>query len=221
MRMDHVTDENLLNRWMALAPASTAEPDRWASLGRDLLARYDGGFRFYHDSRHLAHVLDVVDDLAEEADDLDAVRLAAWFHDAVYDAQSADNEEQSAQLAEAELTAAGVAANRVSDVARLVRLTATHAVEPGDRDGAVLCDADLAILASPVDVYNEYSSDVRVEYAHVPDTEFRTGRAAVLRRLLALPRLFATERGHARWEARARSNVEGEIADLESWDGRL
>jgi predicted metal-dependent HD superfamily phosphohydrolase len=214
--MDHVTDDNLLNRWMALAPDSTADPSRWPSLGRELVARYSGGWRVYHDCRHLANVLDAVDELATEADDLDTVRLAAWFHDAVYDAHSTDNEEQSARLAETELTAAGVDATRVSDVARLVRLTATHAVAPGDRDGAVLCDADLAILASPVDIYNDYSSGVRVEYAHIPDAEFRAGRAAVLRQLLALPRLFATDRGHDRWEARARSNVEDELRDLES-----
>ena len=51
----------------------------------------------------LAHL----DMLADEADDIDAVRLAAWFHDAVYE-PGADNEEASAALAAAVLSEGGV-----------------------------------------------------------------------------------------------------------------
>jgi predicted metal-dependent HD superfamily phosphohydrolase len=55
---------------------------------------------------------------------------------------------------------------------------------------------------------------VRAEYAEVPDDLFRTGRAAVLRQLLGLPRLFATPEGRRRWESRARSNLAAELASL-------
>ena len=37
-------------------------------------------------------------------------------------------------------------------------------VEPGDANGAVLCDADLAVLASPPEAYAAYASAVREEY---------------------------------------------------------
>jgi predicted metal-dependent HD superfamily phosphohydrolase len=200
-------DDQLSARWADLLPG---HPE----LGRRLIARYGEPTRFYHDRRHLLRVLEAVDELADEADDLDAVRLAAWFHDAVYDVHATDNEEQSARLAEAELSRVPVEPERVANVARLVRLTASHAPEPGDRDGAVLSDADLSILGGATDVYNEYASDVRTEYAHVPDGDFRAGRTAVLRQLLALPRMFATDRGRERWEATARRHLEDEIADL-------
>jgi predicted metal-dependent HD superfamily phosphohydrolase len=196
-------------------------PSRWArliphhpELGRQLIARYSEPSRRYHDVRHLAQVLDAVDELADEADDIAAVELAAWFHDAVYDVRAADNEEQSALLAERDLPPAGVPETRVANVARLVRLTATHAVEAGDHDGATLCDADLSILGGGEDEYATYAAAVRAEYTHVPVADFRAGRAAILRQLLALPRLFATARGHDRWEAPARRNVEREIASL-------
>jgi len=44
---------------------------------------------------------------------------------------------------------------------RLVLLTAGHAPEPGDRDGELLCDADLAVLAGlrPVAVLCELVND--------------------------------------------------------------
>jgi predicted metal-dependent HD superfamily phosphohydrolase len=56
---------------------------------------------------------------------------------------------------------------------------------------------------------------VRAEYAHVADADFRRGRAAVLRDLLAKPTLFHTAAARALWEERARANVAGELASLE------
>lgn len=193
--------------------------DRWPLTDRDalrdrLLAAYGDERRGYHDLTHLAEVLDHVAALAEEADDVDAVVLAAWFHDAVYDGGE-DDEERSARLAEAELATAGLEPDRVAEVARLVRLTATHRPEPGDRNGAVLSDADLAVLAADPERYGGYVAGVRREYAHVADDDFRRGRAAVLRDLLAKPALFHTDAARQRWEEAARANLTRELAELD------
>jgi predicted metal-dependent HD superfamily phosphohydrolase len=158
-------------------------------------------------------VLRHVDDLADLARDVTAVRLAAWFHDAVYDG-APDAEERSAQLAERELAGVGLDAALRGEVVRLVRLTATHDVADGDADGAVLADADLAVLAADPERYAAYASGVRREYAHVGDAEFAAGRSAVLRRLLARPSLYRTPYAQAHWEARARANVETELVLL-------
>ncbi|HET6988797.1 MAG TPA: HD domain-containing protein, partial [Kribbella sp.] len=141
---------DLRDQWNRLLPH--AQP-----LGEDLLARYAEQQRHYHDQRHLTEVLQTIDELADSADDADTVRLAAWFHDAIYDPQAdpGENEEVSAQLAELELAAYGVDAERVEEIGRLVRLTAKHDCEPGDRNGAVLCDADLRILSSAPQRYDE------------------------------------------------------------------
>ena len=85
-----------------------------------------------------------------------------------------------------------------------MRVTEHHEPPSGDPDGAVLCDADLAILAADVDRYQRYVAAVRAEYAHVPEGLFRQGRATVLRALEAMPRLYRTEAGRERWEAAAR-----------------
>ncbi|MGH3367350.1 MAG: HD domain-containing protein [Nocardioidaceae bacterium] len=184
-------------------------------LRERLTERYREPHRRYHDVRHLQEVLEAVDQLAAEADDPKAVRWAAWFHDAVYDVRRDDNEEQSARLAVDELTAHGCEPALVDEVARLVRLTGTHQPANTDRNGAVLCDADLRILAADPWRYAEYVTDVRAEFAHVRDDEFRAGRAAVLRGLLASPRLYRTDSAHARLEERARGNVLTELAQLE------
>lgn len=187
-----------------------------AALFEELLRRYAEPHRRYHDTRHLAEVMDVVDSLAELADDVEAVRLAAWFHDAVYDPQRSDNEERSAALAEQVLPRLGMPETQTREVARLVRLTAEHDPVPGDRNGELLCDADLAVLASPEQRYREYAAGVRAEYDALDDTAFARGRAAVLRRLLERTALFRTEPGRARWESAARLNVSRELAELDA-----
>lgn len=165
--------------------------------------------RGYHDLRHLAEVLDRVAELGGGEDV--ALLLAAWFHDAVYDG-GPDDEERSALLALE--TLAGTAGVDVAEVARLVRLTATHDPAPGDRRGAVLCDADLAILAAPPERYAEYVAGVRRDFAAVPEEAFRAGRLAVLRELAGRPALFRTPHARAHWEPVARRNVAAEMASL-------
>ena len=156
----------------------------------------------------------MIDEQAAAARDLSVVRLAAWFHDAVYDPRRVDNEEASALLAEAVLPELEIEAARVAEVARLVRLTASHDPAPGDRNGGLLSDADLAILAGSPESYRTYTVAVRREYAHVPDAAFAAGRAAVLRNLLDLPWLFHTPVLRDRWEEPARANITWELATL-------
>ncbi|MFJ8312147.1 MULTISPECIES: hypothetical protein [unclassified Streptomyces] len=204
-------------RWrsalLGARPARDGGPDP-DPYGENLLARWAEPQRRYHDTAHLTAVLDRIDVLERYADDPDLVRLAAWFHDAVYLPDRSENEERSARLAERALPEAGLSAQATAEVARLVRLTVTHAPADGDANGAVLCDADLAILAAAPDAYAAYTAAVREEYAFVPDPAFRAGRADVLRQLLALPRLFRTPYGEREWEAAARANLGAELALL-------
>ncbi|MEU9186907.1 hypothetical protein AB0D14_20635 [Streptomyces sp. NPDC048484] len=180
----------------------------------NLLARWSEPQRRYHTLDHLTAVLDHVDVLEKAADDPDLVRLAAWFHDAVYQPDRSENEERSARLAERALPEAGLSADATTEVARLVRLTVTHAPADDDPNGQVLCDADLAILASPADSYAAYAQAVREEYAFVPPDAFSEGRAAILRQLLDLPRLFHTPYGTREWEGPARRNLTSELTLL-------
>jgi predicted metal-dependent HD superfamily phosphohydrolase len=206
-----MTPEEMLLRWRSLLDGPAAE-----EIGRDLVARWSAPHRHYHTLDHLERVLSIVDSNATEAAEPDAVRLAVWFHDAVYDPRRTDNEDASAALAARVLPTAGVPAPTVAAVARLVRLTATHDPAPGDTDGALLCDADLAVLAGDPGEYAAYTAAVRAEYAHVPTEAFRLGRAAVLRQLCALPTLYRLPSLRDRWEERARANLAAELRSLGS-----
>ncbi|MFJ6798210.1 hypothetical protein [Streptomyces sp. NPDC091268] len=218
------TAARLRARWHATAAAAGARADLDPAPYADrLLTAWAEPQRRYHTTAHLADVLARIDVLADHAGDagdthaLDraVVELAAWFHDAVYRPDRSENEERSAALAERALPELGIDAARTAEVARLVRLTVTHDPTPGDTAGEVLCDADLAVLAGAPDAYAAYAAAVRAEYGFVPDDAFRAGRAAVLRQLLGLPRLFRTPYGAAHWEAPARANLAAELAELD------
>ncbi|MGJ5827035.1 hypothetical protein [Streptomyces ossamyceticus] len=211
MSLDPLEDRWLQALLSARDGARHPDPLPYAA---NLIKRWSEPQRKYHTLDHLTAVLDRVDVLEEYAADPAVVRLAAWFHDAVYLPERSTNEERSARLAERALPEAGVPAEKVAEVARLVRLTVTHDPADDDPDGQVLCDADLAILASPPDAYAAYAAAVREEYGFVPDDAFREGRAAVLRHLLTLPRLFRTPHGQREWEERARANLRAELTEL-------
>ncbi|APE36025.1 metal-dependent phosphohydrolase [Nocardia mangyaensis] len=200
--------ESLLERWIALAGAGSAE------IGAGVIGRYAEPHRRYHTEAHLAVMLAAIDELSAAAADVGAVRYAAFFHDAIYAVARADNEERSAELGRDVLESLGAAPELVTEVTRLVVLTRGHDPEAGDANGAVLCDADLVVLAGTSREYADYAAAVRAEYAAVPDDLFRTGRASVLRKLATQPRLFRTELAHHRYEERARANLAAELADL-------
>ena len=194
----------------ALTGDSPTARTEWAAV----VAAWGQPHRRYHDLHHLAAVLGLVGELAGAADDPAAVALAAWYHDVVYDPRRGDNEQRSAERARAGLTGL-VPSARLEEVERLVLLTAGHDAAPDDADGAVLCDADLAVLAGPPESYAGYASAVREEYGHLSDEVFTAGRIAVLESLLALPALYRLP-ATAAWEPRARANLTAELGLLRS-----
>ncbi len=187
--------------WAALAPGAPA-------LGEELLQRWGEPHRSYHDVRHLAQCLHALDAIAAAEPVADTVRLAAWFHDAVYVGRHGADEDESAALALDALTTAGIPGGE--EVARLVRLTASHSPEAGDDAGAQLCDADLSILGQAAGRYHVYVRDVRLDFEHLTDADFRAGRLRVLEQLLGLDPLFRTDTGRRLWATRARANLEDE-----------
>ena len=181
-------------------------------LREDLLARWSETHRKHHNVAHLHEMLDAIGELADDGVQFDreAVELAAWFHDAVYEIGRDDNEERSADLASDLLESSPIR----DEVARLVLLTKTHMVADDDINGAVLSDADLSVLGSVPARYRAYAEAVRDEYADVPDEVFKPARAQVLTALLDGP-IFHTQPARDRWEDRARRNVTDEIRELQ------
>ncbi|MEX0659669.1 MAG: hypothetical protein WD080_11100 [Egibacteraceae bacterium] len=211
-------DEELQRRWHEVTGPMDIDDVEALRVLDDLAGRYGEQHRAFHTLAHIRHVLEMLDFLEgrEAVDDPLAVRLAAWFHDAVYEPGAADNEAASARLAAEALTNWQVPSDRVAHVHQLILVTADHRPEAGDE--ALLCDADLAVLAADPDTYEIYTRAVRVEHAHLDDDAWRAGRTAFLRALLDRQRLFATTTMRHRGEEIARANLAAELEQLDAAD---
>ena len=192
---------DLLRSW-AVAP-SLADP-----AFEEVCEHYAGPGRFYHTLDHVQTVLETVESLGSYARNLNAVKLAAWLHDVIYDSRASDNEERSADYAERLCEKFSIPDGRL--VASLILKTKTH--DAGDDpDAQVLLDADLAILGANEPAYRAYSEKIRQEYAWVPEPDYRTGRRRVLQSFLSRPRIYHLLH---RLEEPARRNIAAEIAQL-------
>ena len=214
-------DVELRRRWSDLARDAGLD-ERAEHLVDELLGRYAEPHRHHHDRRHLLDVLEAADLLSAGTTSV-ATRLAAWFHDAVYDGRAGTDEAESADLARHALRHAGLDDATTQAVAAIVAATAGHLV-PGDGplvdpDTAVMLDADLAILAAEPERYARYAAGIRDEHPDVDDQAFRTGRQQALRTLIEREHLFHTEIGRSTLEPRARANVSRELVELSSAAG--
>jgi len=210
------------------AAGGTAQPEEIRRTGESLLERWSAPERRFHNLKHLVAVLSRVDELTEETHDPNLVQLAAWYHGAVFASDLAatqankggEDEVASAEVAASELSALGVPEAKVRHVHDLVVHLARHTSDPSDPDSAVLCDADLAMLAVEPQRYKAYLEEVRAEYAHIPQRDFLVARQHILRKLLARTSLFISPLSE-RWEEPARQNLTAELARVDKEISKL
>jgi len=151
------------------------------------------------------HCLRQHDLAAHLMDDCDAVEMAIWFHDVVYDVPTDDNEKASARL----FTKLAVGSVRL-DFGQTVHdmiLATQHPQIPSNKDEKFLVDVDLSSFGLPWEDMSRDSDNVRQEFASTSDEDFYAGHTAFMRALLGRPHFFATEFFRDRYEDQARSNI--------------
>ncbi|XP_071485014.1 uncharacterized protein [Diadema antillarum] len=153
-----------------------------------------------------------------------AVEVAIFFHDLIYNPKAGDNEEQSAeafmQFAKDHLTDDEDFSQDCIDTIYDWILATKHHCTPEHNEnfgtGAkhFFLDLDLEVLGRPPAEYEIYANQIRKEYSHIPDVDFRVGRAKVLKKFLERNRIFATELFYKTYESQARQNIQDEIRKL-------
>ena len=198
----------LHQKWHDLLRGWVVAPSLADQTFEDIRENYAGAGRFYHTLDHVESMLEIVESLSAHARNLNAVKLATWLHDVIYDSRASDNEERSADYAERLCAKCSIReGNLVSD---LIRKTKTH--DAGDDvDAKALIDADLAMLGASESVYSDYCEKIRQEYAWVSEHDYRQGRQRVLRSFLDRPRIYHFL---SHLEAPARRNLAAEIVHL-------
>lgn len=171
-----------------------------------LLSAYQASSRHYHNLRHIEHCLVELGTLRQSCEDANAVALAVWFHDLVYDATRHDNEERSTAAAADMMRHAGLSQSLIDKVRDLILVT-KHAAPAEAQDARLLADIDLSILGQPESVFDEYDRAIRREYSHVSDHDFSEGRARILQLFLERSSIYSTPEMKERYEAKARENL--------------
>jgi len=182
-------------------------------LMQKLVAAYEEPQRKYHTLQHLTECLSLVSQHLHIAIEPAEVEVTLWFHDAIYDVTSHDNEARSATWAVEALSAAGVAVERVERVRQHI-LATRHAALPKGRDQQLLVDIDLAILGAARARFEEYEVQIRAEYAWIPEPLFRQKRAEVLVEFLARQPIYNTAPLRDALERQARENLAYSLQQL-------
>jgi len=183
------------------------------NLKERLIAAYREPARVYHTLEHLEECLVLFDRVESQAHHPEEVELALWFHDAVYQPTSQNNEAESARWAETALTEAGVHPGARERIAHLILLT-RHRDLPQDDDGKLMIDIDLAILGSNPERFADYERQIRQEYRWVPEAEFRLVRSKILKAFLDRQPLFHNAWLRKVFEDQARINLAESIKRL-------
>jgi predicted metal-dependent HD superfamily phosphohydrolase len=201
-------------RWSAMwSRLGAGAGSHGETVFQEVIQAYSEPHRRYHTLVHLQDCLqqfDVADSLATHPVEVEA---ALWFHDAIYDPRSSENEARSAQWAQEALRDAGVSAEIAQRVVDLVFVT-RHNARPVGADACVLVDIDLSILGRAPAEFDVYERQIREEYAWVPEPTFRQRRADILQSFLARRVIYETLLFQSRYEAQARQNLARSIARL-------
>ncbi len=119
--------------------------------------------------------------------------LSVFFHDAVYNAKSSTNEEDSAILFQSFVTDFHLTTDEKCDcwiaqtVKRFILATKSHNVDNLDLAETeemylhLFLDADMSVLGKDPQAYDHYASLIRYEYVHVPEQIYCEKRAEILR----------------------------------------
>ena len=169
--------------------------------------------RKYHNTNHIHQCLEQFEYVRHLPNDSEAVEMAIWFHDAIYDPKSSNNEMRSAKFALNVLRLGKLHDSFNMKVsARIIHTR--HLRQPRNIDAQVLVDIDLSSLGKPWTEFLKDSQNFRQEYSFVSDEIFYPERAKILQRFLKRPSIFLTQFFHERYEEQARENLEKWIQEF-------
>ena len=176
------------------------------ALHGEVVAYYSEPHRRYHTPEHVEHCLDQFDEARDLMDSPDAVELAVWYHDVIYDVGASDNELMSARLFQ-ERARGEFDDALIEQVYDLIMVTVHNQVEPETPDQGYMVDIDLSSFGLPWDRFLRDSVAVREEFPHLSDAEFYPRQRHFLQSLLDREAFCYTDFFRGRHEERARSNI--------------
>jgi predicted metal-dependent HD superfamily phosphohydrolase len=194
--------------------------DLWNRIGaqgnahevyKDLVARYSEPHRHYHTLTHIEYCLDKFKNVRRFANDPNALELAIWYHDAIYDTKTDDNEDKSGIFAMDMTKKVLMNKDFSSKIGFLVSAT-RHMMASYDSDARLIRDIDLSILGQSKEKFDEYERQIRKEYEWVPDDEYAIKRSIILKSFIDRLVIYKTKFFHDKYESRAVRNIMRSLA---------
>lgn len=215
-------DKRLRRHWNRFLAEFSIFSNKQKSVFDEIRVQYGEPHRTYHGVRHPVLLLDELQsarrlrpewfiDIEQDM----AIELALWDHDFFYDTQARDNEERSAERTVQHAEYLGFPAGVGRRAGELV-LATKHLGNPAELDAQIVVDIDLSPLAAPWADFAQSSQDIREEYAHVSDLDFRRGRRNFLKGMLERPSIYSTDHFFKRYEAGARWNMKRSLRQFAS-----
>ena len=201
-------EERFIQLWLRCAgDAQTAR-----RVFRVLHDHYSQRWRRYHTGAHVVQCMKHFDLASHLMDNPDAVEMALWFHDVVYDAQASDNEQNSAELF------MELSENIFDDAFRrqvygLIMIT-EHCDPPGRGDACYMVDIDLSSFGLPWDEFEADSRNVRAEFLHLNEENYNSRQFKFLKRLMDRPSFYNSDFFRTRCERQARANLTRRLKDM-------
>lgn len=200
--------------WHEYVPSKGEVADKSYSK---LIRKYGEKPRKYHTVEHLSDSFRLFEENKAAMKDPQAVALALFYHDVIYNIPADGNEQQSAQYAARALTAMGADPQLISRVSDLIKMTEQHTAPANDTDAALMMDIDMAILGSSHAHYKKYAAGVEAEYtSHLTQQEYRAGRLAFLEACRKKNRFFITDNFENKYGEQSRRNLAWEEGSLKS-----
>jgi predicted metal-dependent HD superfamily phosphohydrolase len=196
--------------WLGLSSLNNDQ-----NLFQSICSHYAEPTRKYHTLQHLGECLDLFESVMYLATHPAEIEMALWFHDAIYNTASHDNEAQSAQWARAELSKAGVLPEKIDRIQSMIIATC-HTALPITIDECLLVDIDLAILGSSAERFAEYEQQIRTEYNFVPEPIFNQKRQEILQGFLDRSTIYSTKYFQDKLGLIARQNIRKSIDLLQA-----
>lgn len=205
---------NLENDLAELLGKFSADEEKNKETIALLIEKYSEKHRAYHNLSHIKSLLSDAVAFKSVIKDYESVRLAVWFHDAIYEPQSSANEAESARLAVENLLTLNVPKEKIEKVEKMILATKKHDARELDEDGELFLDLDLSILGANPSLYEKYSKAIRQEYSFASESLYRERRRAVLQNFLDREFIYYSIEMREFYEEAARINITNEIKEL-------
>lgn len=192
--------------------------DNSPQIYQQLITAYNETQRIYHSQQHIEDCLKLFDHIKTELNNPDAVELAIWYHDAVYQLNANDNEQLSANLFMQHSEGVFEAALR-HQVYEHILATLHDGSAMLDHDSKYMVDIDLSSFSMPWEKFIQDSQNVRKEMQHIPDEEFYPKQCAFQQSLLRHGRFYQSDYFYQHYERHALDNIADYMAQLRKKTG--